>query len=119
MVTDRGRGYLAIEPSSALNCWSGPFASASLSAKQLRSIIVLILGALIAELFILDANQARRCSHRYPCISPCCAGANEVVHHRLAQQVRRQQALRQDEIVEALDVELGAESLLGGFTNFE
>ncbi len=44
---------------------------------------------------------------------------DEIFHHGFAQQVRRQQALRQDEIVEALDVELGTQGLLGGCADFE
>jgi hypothetical protein len=56
---------------------------------------------------------------RHPCTSPCRAGADEIFHHGLAQHVRRQQALRQDEVVEALDVELWPESLLSRFPNFE
>ncbi len=46
-------------------------------------------------------------------------GLDEIFHHGFAQQVRRQQALRQDEVMEALDIELGAEGLLGGLANFQ
>ena len=42
----------------------------------------------------------------------------EVVPDSFAQEVRAEAPLRQDEVVEALDVEFGAESLFGGGADF-
>src|SRR3546814_7885070 len=42
---------------------------------------------------------------------------NEILHHRLLEQLGRQQALREQEVMEALRIELVAECQFGGSTD--
>src|SRR5689334_12274571 len=64
-------------------------------------------------------TRIRSCAYTEPERFRWLLFGDEVLGYRLAKHGRRQQPLRQDEVVEAPDIEFRTQSLLGGLADLE